>query len=490
MNFLKKIPFRWRPQISTILCVVLYGVGVYVRYHFITAEHDPRRYVDSDMKTYVDLAHRWASPDFKFGLNDVIFPPGAPMLFAMLFRQDNDMLLAVRFMFVITSLVPLVFLGLGWAAFGKQVGKGAPVATSFYAPFIHYGGFFLSEIPMTLLLGLALCVLLWSTRIRVTWVAIALSVASGFICSLAVAFKFVAMPAVIAFAMVYAFFFRGSVAAESAGAPVPSQGQARVRWFDSGPGRTIKAITVAGVIAGALPLTVAMSIRCTRGNGAFCLISNKSPADFLLGHYGRVEAIIWSSEGTVFGFGSPAATQHHYTARPEGNFALTDSKRNTEEAWRWIFKNPAEAILLSFEHVYDGFGGSMPWPPNVSDTWMASEASQLAFLFFVLVPALGVCFTLWNEKGLRGLVASREFLLLSPVLGLISALMAATGEARYRIPFDGFFIIVAVEFYRRYFVNRRRRLAARAAIEDAERRMRSGESAEREMRSGESAVSS
>jgi hypothetical protein len=456
MNFLK----RSRPWISTVVYVVLYAIGVYIRYRFIMIDHDPRQFVDSDMKTYVDIAHRWARSDYQLGLSDVIFPPGAPMLFATLFRMDQTMFLAVRFMFVITSLVPLAFFGLGWAAFGKEVGLGSLVATSFYVAFIHYGGFFLSEIPMTLLLGLSLCLFLWSTRMRATWLAVALAVTSGFICSLAVAFKFVAMPAVIGFAVVYALFFRGPAHPEPPGPAALSHPPPR--WFSvSGPLRAIKAITLAGVIAGAAPLTVAMSVRCTHGNGSFCLISNKSPADFLLGHYGRVEAIVWNGENSLYAFGSPAASQHHYTARPEVNFALTDAKRNTEEAWRWIGNNRAEAVLLSFEHVYDAFGGSMPWPPNVNDTWMASEGSQFAFLLLVLVPALGVCFTLWNENGLRGLLGSREFLLLSPVLGLIAALMAATGEARYRVPFDGLFIVVAVAFYRRYFVNRKRRLAER-----------------------------
>jgi hypothetical protein len=468
IHFLKKLVSRSRPWVSTIACVVLFGIGVYARWRFITIDHDPRWFIDSDMKLYVDTAQKWARPGYQPGRMDVMWPPGTAELFATLIRRDVTMRLAVGFMVIITSLVPLVFLGLGWAAFGKQVGMGALVVTSFYPPFIDYGGYFLSEIPMTLLLGLGLCLFLWSTRMRVTWLVIALAVASGFICSLAAAFKFVAVPAVIGFAVVYALFFRGPIDPEPASARTPSEDPALLRWFNfSGPMRKIKALTLAGVMAGALPLTVAMSVRCTRANGNFCLVSNKSPADFLLGHYGRVQAITWNSHGWFFTFGSPAADQHHYTARPEVNFEITDAKANTEEAWRWIFKNPEQAILLSFEHVYDAFGGSMPWPPNVSDTWMSSEGSQFAFLFLVLAPVLGECFTSWNERGLRGLLGSREFLLLSPVLGLIAAVMAATGEARYRVPFDGLFIIVAVDFYRRYFVNRRRRRAARAGARAA-----------------------
>ena len=39
--------------------------------------------------------------------------------------------------------------------------------------------------------------------------------------------------------------------------------------------------------------------------------------------------------------------------------------------------------------------------------------------------------------------------MVSPLFGVIAAVAAATGEIRYRLPWDGMFIVLAVEFYRR-----------------------------------------
>lgn len=450
-----------RPWLTDILCAVLFAVGVYIRWHYITVDHDPRSFVWSDPKTYVDMGERWANPTHKPSGADAIFPPGAGILFAVLFKMDATKLLAVHFMFVITALVPLVFLALGWAAFGKPVGKAAMVVTSFYVPLVDYGGFFLTEIPMTLLFMSSLFLFLWAERMKSRWVALGMALMAGFLCSLAVTFKFVALPAVIFFALVYTLFYRRPSATDAPSADLGAGAPSR-RWFNlSGPLRTIKLITLAGVIAGSLPVTAYMSVRCTRLNdNKFCLICTKTPADFLLGHYGRVGSLYWKGPRSTYGFGNSSSSQHGYTTKKEVPFELTDGEKNNAEAWKWIKKHPGEALLLSFEHVFDTFGGSMAWPPNVTKSWIPSQLSQYGFFVFMMMPALWLCVDAGRRRGLRGLLSSTEFLVLSPVFGVIGAVMVATGEARYRIPFDGIFIIVGVEFYNRYLFNRPKRVIA------------------------------
>ena len=62
---------------------------------------------------------------------------------------------------------------------------------------------------------------------------------------------------------------------------------------------------------------------------------------------------------------------------------------------------------------------------------------------------LFLCFDLVRQHGFRKFLASRELLLLSPLFGIVLAAFIATGEPRYRVPFDGFLMILAVELYRR-----------------------------------------
>jgi hypothetical protein len=183
----------------------------------------------------------------------------------------------------------------------------------------------------------------------------------------------------------------------------------------------------------------------------FCTGSNKSAADFLLGHYGRIEGIEWRDPAVpgVVAFGSPAAYQHGYRDRKVVPFLITNQKKNAEYAWKWVGEHPGEALVLSVEHVWDCFGGSYPWPANSTGLWQGSYASHYAFLFFVIFPAMALLAETLRKQGLIGLLRSVELLIFSPVIGVAVAVFVASGEVRYRIPWDGVFIVLAVELYRR-----------------------------------------
>src|SRR5262249_51216557 len=158
-----------------------------------------------------------------------------------------------------------------------------------------------------------------------------------------------------------------------------------------------------------------------------------APENFLLGHYGRIGGIRWKTNQGIWGFGSAAKAQRGYTVNKEVNWSVSDGEKNSAEAWRWIKQNPNEAAVLSLEHVFDAFGGSVAWPPNVTFTWIPSEISQHGFYLLILLPALWLCVDVGKRRGLKGLLASPEFLIISPTLGVVGSVAMATGEARYRI---------------------------------------------------------
>ncbi len=433
-----------RARLLDIGCMLSYLTGVFLRWRYVCVDHDPRKFVVSDMHTYVSLAKRWADPRHVMNPSDVMFPPGAAKVFAYWYGRDPSLWLAVRYQLFVTVLVPLVIFGLGWAAFGKTNGKIALIVSSFYFPFIDYGGYFLSEIPMTLLVAGTVAVFLWAMRQKSLVLLLAGAGAAGALCSLAMAFKFVALPALLLFGGTYLLLHRDE--------------QAQLT-------RKLKIAAAAAVLVGALPLTGAMTYRCTAGNeGRFCLVSNKGPADFLMGHFGRFELLTWRDGHGAYASGSPSAYQHGYRATYEVNFALTDGPHNSAKAWEWIRRHPGEAVVLSFEHVYDLFCGSMPWPTVAADDWwILAEAFHFAFIAFMLLPVLFLCFDTARARGLRGFLASRELLLASPVIGVAAAVFIATGEPRYRVPFDGFLLVLAIEFYRRYVFAARKAPSANAA---------------------------
>jgi hypothetical protein len=198
------------------------------------------------------------------------------------------------------------------------------------------------------------------------------------------------------------------------------------------------------VAAGAAPVFGVLTTICTRANrGNFCFSGNKPAADFLLGHYGRIGRINWASEeGHGFWFGSPGAVLRDYESQANVDWAITHNGENAAEAWRWIAAHPSDAVVLSLDHIYDTFFGSAMWPSFGQDSWPYAHLSQYIFVALLFIPTLLACRAA-AQGGARAFLTSRTALVLSPVVALAITVAIATGEVRYRIPFDVFLIVVA-----------------------------------------------
>ena len=166
-------------------------------------------------------------------------------------------------------------------------------------------------------------------------------------------------------------------------------------------------------------------------------------ADFLLGHYGRIADIAWGADrGHAFQFGSPSTWLRHYDTRAHVDFPITDSAANSAEAWRWIHAHPFEAVVISLDHLYDTFFGPTIWPTMNGPRWTWAQLSQYAFILLLFVPCVLVCERI-VKRGWRAALTSRGALVLAPIVSLAVTVAIATGEVRYRVPFDIFFITTA-----------------------------------------------
>ena len=212
-----------------------------------------------------------------------------------------------------------------------------------------------------------------------------------------------------------------------------------------------------GLMAGAIGFSlvvIPLSIRCTRLNeGQFCAISNNGEMNILLGHHGRIGGIEWhdTRRGLSHIFGSPAAAQHGYTGVIHFDFGVYDRKQNLWEAKNWIRAHPKEALLLSVEHVTDLFYGTIPWPTSHTPQRRWSVWFQKIYWIFILLPA---CVYLIGQR--RSILQLRDdgladLLMILPIIGLMVTVFIACGEPRYRIPFDGFMIILAARWYAETF---------------------------------------
>jgi 4-amino-4-deoxy-L-arabinose transferase-like glycosyltransferase len=378
------------------------------------------------MSLYVGLAKRFTRPGYKLSPNDITHPPGATVVFSWLYRHDNTMMSMVWFQFVVCALVPLSVALLAWSLFGKQNAKVALAVTSLYFPFIEYGGFFLAEIQMIALIPLSLALLVLAAKRKRMIAVVLVSVVAGLVFSWAVALKALSLVAGATGGFVFLCFWRG--------APIKK--------------KAVVAVTLALAV---IPVSLWLSERCTTANeGRFCYSNNKNAADVLLGHYGRVQSITWKNpKGGTFTFGNPSDYQHNYTEKPVLNFGMTDSKANADEAKRWIKAHPGQAAVLTLNHVFDMYTTSA-WPSAATKEWQIMTVYQYLFIVFVFFPACMRIVDLLRRHGLRALLGSDEAVTLAPFAGLVAAVMISTGEPRYRIPFDSLFIVVAIEFFRRW----------------------------------------
>jgi hypothetical protein len=428
----------------SLAAVLALLAGAEWRYVRIFTSHDPRKYLFADMGAYLELARNLADPSHVLGRSDMMFPPGLPAVLGFFLARDPSLAWAIRFQFVLCLLVPLSVAALAYVAFGKTTAKIALAGSSLYFPFVDYGTYFLTEIYLLVLIPATLALGIVAARLRRQPAIFVAAAAVGLLVSVGVSFKLLVLPALFPFFVVLLFAHRRAALAFACGA-----------------------------LVGLMPLTVYMGERCTHANeGHACLVSNRSGAEFLGGHFGRIGMIEWDDPktGTALTFGSPASYQHGLTETKVVHFSITDTERNKAEAWSWIREHKADALVLSLSHVDDMFE-TRPWP-SVSNDWSTIEVFHYVFLIFILLPCVLALYDVVRERGFVRLLVSYELLLVAPLFGLAATVFIGAGEARYRVPFDTLLLIVAAEF----FARRARGSAVRVGREDA---LRAGAGSER-----------
>jgi len=408
-------------RVPILAALPAFALGVIWRWLHVYQAHDPRGTVYSDMAVYISIARRIANESYRLTPLDVTHPPGASWMFSQFFQSDPSFFTLMLFQVVVASLIPLGVGLLAWVAFDQKSAAWAIAVSSGYFYYVEYAGFFLSEIYMMLLNPLIMALYLLAVRAKKPTSRVTLAVVAGALFFIAIAFKTVSVPALLGFCGVHWLFTRGE----------------SIR---------VKTLVIAIMCLMTVPGLYLTSQRCTQASrGDFCLTSNKGPSDFLLGHYGRIQSIKWTDSQ----FGSPGAQQHSYEHVPQVWFSITDGEQNTETAWEWIWAHPGEAIVLSVQHVFDLLSPNAPWPTIWTGEWIVAQTHSYLFGLLLIYPACLLLFDIARAGGPWAMFRSVEFAIMSVLFGVMLSVAIATGETRYRLPYDCVFIVLGVEFYRR-----------------------------------------
>lgn len=427
-------PSRWDQVLSTPVVSMVYLLGVIVRYLYIFHWNRAMDYRFSDMKGYYDMAQRFNDPNTIWSIADTVVPPASYWYFGWLMWIDPKMDVYMVVQFVLACLVPILIAAIGRDLFGRSVALLALCIASLYYPLFDYFGFFMTEGPFMTMLLTSFWLLIRSLRAEGKTKGM-YGLLGGLALGSAAAFKTVALPA--AFLVFLALI-----------------------WF-TWRGRLRKGgLTIMSASIGLLIVLTPMAIRGTKlsndeitkkdGKFRFCLIANDSTRNILLGHYGRIGGIRFFDRrrGTLYGFGSPSAPQNGYTHTIDMDIGVYEQSEILDIALTWIAKNPREALQLSFDHMFDLFFGTYTWPSLVihpNHSYVRTFAQ--IFLVFLLFPAcmhlVRISRDVFRQKG----EVFGDLLLFLPLLALMIVAFISLGEPRYRIPFDGFIILLACRLY-------------------------------------------
>jgi hypothetical protein len=312
--------------------------------------------------------------------------------------------------------------------------RAAIVVASLYYPFVDIGGYFLPEPYVALFGTFSLACWFWVVRLieaapacrRITGKIAAVAAAGGVSLAVAAAMSFLAVSAVLATVLLHLALTKG-------------------------PPRRSRAVAAGVLFLAAVPVLGWQTERCTSANGTLCPSTNTIPADVLVGHYGRIQAIIWRdpTTGLSASRGSPSFWQHGYRERPEVQHRITNQRKNLQLAWKWTRKHPWQALTVSSEHVWDTLAGVHAWPTVGTAYWPPLYAFQYLFIVLLFFPTSALLVDLARRRGIKGMLQSVELATLGPIFGLSLWVFFTWGEPRFRFPWDGSFIILTIEFFRR-----------------------------------------
>ena len=413
--------------------------GGLLRLIYLLAIHPPQQHVYSDMAGYVHRARALLEGRVEV-IADSLYPPGASRLFAALLQFDGDGGLVI----VVQWLLSLATMAGVWTLarrlYGNRVAVLSLIAVTLYLPLFHYAGLFLAENPFTCLLIWAYVLLLRAIDAPLPASTALWALAAGLVAGLAAAFKATIL------------------------LPVLITGVVLLVWLWKQ--RRRGALTMMfGVSLGLATVLLPLAERCTRlAEGHFCLVSTNTAMNALMGHAGEKAEFRWfdGERQMTFSFTSPSASLRGYTERVDVNFGAYDVPANLAELRRRIAADPQMALDTSLRNVADLVIGRDFWPGAVYRHRDWGRAFQNLYKWALL--PLALLWLVWRAPRMLRFKPDSlsEWLLLTPLLGLTATAFISLGEVRFRIPFDGFVIILAAQALLAIIDHRQRRVGISA----------------------------
>jgi len=410
-----------RPSPPTLAALALFAVALAVRLVWVSFVDSPYDNVFSDMGGYVDRALDAAhvKPD-AFPIFATLYPPGTHLVYAAEMKLVGW-----------THHGPMLLLNCMWGAVVAPctmllamrivprlaVAVPAGLAMALWYPLLAFSGFFSSEQPYAGALALSAWLLVRQVESGKSTVGL------GVTSSIA----YLVRPQVILtlFALTLAGLY--------------------VLWRRT-PRLRVGRLVLAGAI---LTGTVAFgAVRYHALSGRWGLVSDNAAMTRLWADtdYGRVRATWHSPDGRnlVFFFGSPPKNEIGETRELTFDGYVGDpEKLDLARRLEVMHMTPGARALRWVKNVRLLFAYNSLWPDSLHQgkgwRWIWSEASRRVLLVFICPLAL---------LGIAACLRRPTTVLVVCTAHIATALVVAAfffAEARYRVPYDMFLVLLALE---------------------------------------------
>jgi hypothetical protein len=420
---------KLRPH-AFILLVTLAALALRLFYNLRL--HPPGLHVYSDMAGYFDRSTSVLDDPFGKQPGDVVFPYGTHLFLAAVravFGRQNRAALAVAFAVLGALLVPLVHALAARLSKGRLVPRLAALATCVYFPWIALGGYYLSEIPFAVCLtAAALFALRLADHGRDR---------DAFLLGVSLALGTAVRPQILLSALLLFLFWL-----------------ARRRAFPR--------VRRGHLVRAAIPLLLVLAFSAARFHhhtGRLGLVSANGYVNWAFGrcHATRIDA---RAPGALARFIPPPMTylRVHERNHPDTSIRLDPAlhlelsvrgaiwqKAPFERLARTCMERtgPLRQLRYALTHVALLWGYNEIWPDSGTPAWITMHdwlATQNLLLLPPLLVALALAFGRRHAR--QGLVAVHLF-------ALFLVAMLYFGDLRFRIPYDGLALVLALDVLHR-----------------------------------------
>lgn len=152
MAFLSRLRQRVFPGPSGVFLFRITLLTFVIRLVWNLIVHPPGEFITSDMRSYWQQSNAMLNAPWRPDPGAIFFPYGTAALLTLvrrLFGAENHLALGIVYAILGTLLVPLVFGLARRLTQGYHLPRLAAIVTCFYYPFISYGGYYLSELPFS-----------------------------------------------------------------------------------------------------------------------------------------------------------------------------------------------------------------------------------------------------------------------------------------------------------------------------------------------------